>query len=60
MIWLCLCGLRSKLIGRNGGQAWFVNVVGRENRDIMAKKMTPADISKAQAMAREWMEKHQE
>ena len=32
----------------------------RKNRDIIAKKMTPADISKAQAMAREWMEKHQE
>ena len=30
----------------------------RENRDIVAKKMTPAEISKAQAMAREWMEKH--
>ncbi len=34
--------------------------VARENRDILAKKMTPADISKAQAMAREWLEKHQE
>ncbi len=33
---------------------------GREYRDKIAKKMTPADISKAQAMAREWMEKHQE
>ena len=32
----------------------------RENRDKLAKKMTPADISKAQAMAREWMEEHQE
>ena len=29
-----------------------------KNRDIVAEKMTPADISKAQAMAREWMEKH--
>ena len=27
-------------------------------RDIFAKKMTPADTSKAQAMAREWLEKH--
>ena len=36
------------------------NVVGRKNRDIVAKKMTSADISKAQAMAREWLEKHQE
>ncbi len=33
---------------------------GRENRDILAKRMTPADISKAQVLAREWMEKHQE
>ncbi len=30
------------------------------HRDIVAEWMTPADISKAQAMAREWMEKHQE
>ena len=31
----------------------------RRDRDIVGKKMIPADISKAQAMAREWMEKHQ-
>ena len=30
------------------------NETARENRDIVAKKMTPADLSKAQAMAREW------
>ena len=29
-----------------------------ENRNIIAKKMTPADISKAQRLAREWTEKH--
>ena len=29
---------------------------GREDRDAIAKRMTPADISKAQAMAREWLE----
>jgi uncharacterized protein len=28
-----------------------------KNRDVIAKKLTPADISKAQAMAREWMKK---
>ena len=28
-----------------------------KNRDIAARKMTPADISKAQAMAREWVKK---
>ncbi len=33
---------------------------GRENRDKVVELMTPADISKAQAMAREWLEKHQE
>ncbi len=32
--------------------------LGRKNRDIIAKDMTPADISKAQAMAQEWLEKH--
>ncbi len=32
---------------------------GREDRDVTARIMTPADLSKAQAMAREWMEKHQ-
>ena len=36
------------------------NKHGRKNRDAVAKKMTPADISKAEAMAREWMEAHQE
>ena len=37
----------------------FVNgLLGRKYRDIAAKKMTSADISKAQAMAREWLEKH--
>ena len=29
-----------------------------ENRDLIAEKMTPADISKAQSLAREWLEKH--
>lgn len=29
-----------------------------KNRDIVARTMTPADISKAQQMAREWLEKH--
>lgn len=29
------------------------------NRDIAAAKMTPAQISEAQRLAREWMEKHQ-
>ena len=29
-----------------------------ENRDIVAKKMTPSQIEKAQDMAREWMAKH--
>ena len=30
----------------------------RAQRDIVAEKMTSADLSKAQAMAREWLEKH--
>ena len=30
------------------------------HRDIVSEWMTPADISKAQALAREWMEKHGE
>ena len=29
-----------------------------KNRDIAAERMTPADISKAQRMAREWLEAH--
>ena len=36
------------------------NETGRKNRDIVAEKMTIADISKAQALAREWLEKHGE
>ncbi len=35
------------------------NETARENRDIVAESMMPADISKAQVLAREWMEKHQ-
>ncbi len=31
---------------------------GRKNRDIVAKRMTPADISEAQRLAREWLEEH--
>ena len=30
-----------------------------ENRDLIAKEMTPSQIEKAQDMAREWMAKHQ-
>jgi TPR repeat protein len=30
-----------------------------KNRDIAAKKMTAADVSKAQRLAREWLEEHQ-
>ena len=33
--------------------------IGRKNRDIAAQIMTPADISKARALAREWLETHQ-
>ena len=35
------------------------NDPARKNLDAIAKQMTPADISKAQALAREWLEKHQ-
>ncbi len=34
------------------------NTLGRKYRDKLAKDMTPAGISKAQALAREWSEKH--
>ncbi len=34
------------------------DVIARKNRDILAKKMTPADISKAQKLYREWRVKH--
>jgi len=35
------------------------NKLGPSNRDMMAKEMTSQQISEAQKMAREWMEKHQ-
>ena len=35
------------------------NEEARKNRDIAAKRMTATDISRAQKLAREWMEKHQ-
>lgn len=34
------------------------NEIGLENRDIIARKMTPAQIEKAQDLAREWVSKH--
>ena len=34
------------------------SALGRIYREKVAKHMTPADLSKAQAMAREWLEKH--
>ena len=33
---------------------------GHKNHDLAAERMTPDDILKAQALAREWMEKHSE
>ncbi len=30
----------------------------RKNRDRLAAKMKPADVSKAQNLARQWLEKH--
>ena len=32
--------------------------LGRKNRDIVEKKMSPAQIAEAQKLAREWMEEH--
>jgi uncharacterized protein len=34
------------------------NANAAKNRDLAASKMTPADISKAQRLAKEWREKH--
>ena len=33
---------------------------GRENRESIEEKMTPAQIAEAQKLAREWMEKHKQ
>ena len=33
---------------------------GRINRDMVADDMSPTDISKAQSLAREWLEEHGE
>ncbi len=30
------------------------NELGRENRDIVAERMTPAQVAEAQRLAREW------
>ena len=42
----------SNLAAAQGSEA------GRKNRDIIAKSMTATDISKAQVLAREWLEEH--
>ena len=36
------------------------NELGRKNRDIIAKKMTLAQMAEAQRLAREWLEEHGE
>ena len=41
------------IAGANGSE------LGRKNRDLIEKIMTPKDISEAQKLAREWMEGHQ-
>jgi len=47
LMWLNIAAAQGDDGGKDGGAA-------------LAKLMTPADVSKAQAMAREWMEKHRE
>jgi len=48
------------------GHMWFNlaaakgSQIGRDNRDVIAKLMTPAQIAKAQALARKWLEEHGE
>ena len=36
------------------------NANGRKNRDLVAKRMTHAQIAEAQALAREWLGEHGE
>jgi len=36
------------------------DAVAQQNRDFVASEMTPDQITEAQRMAREWMEKHQQ
>jgi len=43
-------------VDRYSRNAWDVTV--KHNRDIVAGMMTPADISEAQQMARDWMAIH--
>ena len=38
--------------------AVYGNENAKTNRNIAEKKMSPADLAKAQRLAREWMEKH--
>ncbi len=39
------------------GDEWLRQIAG-SNRDVLAARMTPADISKAQRLVAEWMAKH--
>jgi len=41
------------------GDHWLIAIAG-SNRDALATRMTPADISKAQRLVAEWMAKHQQ
>ncbi len=43
---------------QGGLQLRPIVVLAVKNRDLTASRMTPADISKAQRLAKEWLEKH--
>jgi TPR repeat protein len=44
-------------IAAQTGEEWLSAIAGT-NRDVLAARMTPAEISKAQQQVAEWMVKH--
>ncbi len=54
-MWFNIAAARTLYRVFNGG---WEDTLARTRRDEIAKRMTPADISKAQSLAREWWAKH--
>jgi hypothetical protein len=53
-----ICGSGSNTNIRGGTLLLTAIKSAMKGRELVAKKMTPADISAAQQMAREWMAQH--
>ena len=57
-MWFNLAAALPRDMVNRAAAKWIVENAAK-NRDIVAEKMTPAQVAEAQRLAREWLEKHQ-